>query len=129
MCCKRIWIREDLLYYLAQSPAALKMTETDSEEKMDVESKEADAQEKKEVETPTKDDPQDDDDDDDSEDSVPIKKLAASKKRGKGPPATKVTLGRKKTTPVQSPPEDHNLDFEEEGDQKGKSRATFCRMI
>ena len=68
--------------------------------------------------------------DHDSEDSLPLKKLAAMKKKGKGTPATKVTMRRKKTTPVQSPPEDHNLDFEdEEEDPKGEFRLAFISRV
>lgn len=84
---------------------------------MDVESKGIETPEKKEEEDPFKEEAEDEDD---SEDSVPLKQLAAKKQRGKGTPATKVTMGRKKTTPVQSPPADHNLDFEEEESEKGE---------
>ena len=55
------------------------------------------------------------DSDDDSEDSVPLKKLAAMKKRGKGK-ATKVTLG-KKSTPSPRLKANNSLDFEDDSEE------------
>jgi hypothetical protein len=96
-------------------PLTSKMTETNADEKMDMASTVVKTPKKKEQEDPPK---EEDDDDSDSEDSLPLRKLAAKRKRGKGTPATKVTLGRTKRSPVPSTPEDTSLDFEDEEEPK-----------